>query len=196
MIKTDNKWIWAEDFCKYKGLSFKNFLSQDVVTKFLDNLIVAYGTTRDDFVHDGKISHHLAPLFATFSGVKSICKPAEQTYSLRDYMKEEVQLTLSKKVNAKMLAETGVAGMATYNRNSAENATGFRPSDLQTMARAKGELTRDYNSGKQYIRKSRPHLAAIMAASDDLVLQGIEPNEAFALAKDLEQHFLKLSRVA
>lgn len=194
MIKTSDQWIYAEDFCTYKGLDFKDFVKNKLVVKYVDALIVAHNKNRTDFIRSGKISWELAELFANFTGEKSIVKSAHRAYALKDYLDRDVQIELSKKVNDYLVEKSGVKSATDYNRRSAREVTGFRPADLKLMAKAKGEPVKNFKSGKEFIRKTNPHFAAIMAVSDDLVTQGVEQGKAMKIARDLEQYFVTVSQ--
>lgn len=113
--------------------------------------------------------------------------------NLQQFLDPKVQRDLATRVNGKLKNSVGINDAIQYHREGCIQATGMRPSDLRTLAKAKKLKAKQRESGRQVLRALRPHLAATVALSDYLVLLGVPTSKAPSIAHQAEPIFKTLS---
>lgn len=102
----------------------------------------------------------------------------------------EVQVTNSKKVNARNYEINGVGEIINYNRENCKQVTGMEPNQIKKIAGVKSK------SAKEILRQSNPELAATMSLNDHFVLdKGAKLEELKKLDEAAVKLFKEISKL-
>ena len=102
----------------------------------------------------------------------------------------EVQVTNSKKINARNYEINGVGEIINYNRENCKQVTGMEPNQIKKIAGVKSK------SAKEILRQSNPELAATMSLNDHFVLdKGAKLEELKKLDEAAVKLFKEISKL-
>lgn len=108
--------------------------------------------------------------------------PIDKIEVLEQHTKREVQVQNSKGVNSYIIRKWGVETDIEYNRRNCRMVSGYSPSELRKIGKARGLKSKQYSSGKEVLRSLKPELAAQMSINDDLVQSGVRLTVANSLS--------------
>lgn len=124
-------------------------------------------------------------------------KPVEVSKEtpLLEHTKRPIQVENAKGANKISFSSGGVDYCIEWNTNVAKSFTGYTPKQLLKIGKEFGLPSKQRTSGKEVIRAIRPDKAACVSLADYYHANGVDDNEAIALAQSTLPAMQKLIEI-